>query len=52
MQRNRLVDSEQVVESIRPGRANAQPEIDLREGSDLYRHGGKIVKSQSLIFDG
>jgi len=39
MQRNRLVDSQQFVESIRPGRANAQTEIDLRERSDRYRHG-------------
>ena len=43
MQPDRLIDRQKLMKSILPESANAQPKIDLRERSDLYRHGSKIV---------
>ncbi len=51
MQPDRLIDRQQLMKAIFSFSPNAQSKIDLRERSDGYRHGGTIVKCQSLIFE-
>ena len=49
MQTNRLINREQLVKTVWPRGADTQPEIDLRDGFDLDRHGPMIVKSPGPI---
>jgi hypothetical protein len=45
MQPNRLIDGEQLMKALRPERANTQPQIDFREGSNGNGHGKAILNS-------
>ena len=51
MQSDGLVDRQQFMKSVRPRRADTQPQIDFGEGSDGDRHGSMIVEFQWPIFD-
>lgn len=46
MKGNGLVDRPQIVETVRPARADGEAEIDLREGEDGDGHGRVILTTE------